>query len=81
MGVISFGALAETKQNDADQKWLQIVEQKITSGQTEVSTPSKERSDLLKEWAGTKGYTVAVTKTGENFRIALTKSSKEVAQR
>ena len=37
--------------SSSDQKWLTAVEKMITTGRTEVSTPSKDRMDLLKDWA------------------------------
>ena len=63
---------------EADQKWLQVVEKKIASGQTEVSTPNKERVTLLKTWASSNGYSVQVNEAGANFRINV---AKTVAQK
>ena len=58
----------------ADQKWLTVVEQKITEGQTKVSTPSEERVVLLKQWAARHGYSVTVTKVESGFRLDVSKS-------
>ena len=60
--------------NPADQKWLTVVEQKITGGQTKVSTPSEERVVLLKQWAAQHGYSVTVTKVESSFRLDVSKS-------
>ena len=58
----------------ADQKWLSAVEKMVAEGKTSVSTPSKERVDLLKQWAGKKGYTVDVTKSENSYRAKLSKN-------
>ncbi len=57
----------------ADQKWLSAVEKMIADGKTTVSTPSKERADILKEWAGKKGYAVELTKSDKGFQAKLSK--------
>ena len=62
----------------ADQKWLQAVEQKITAGDTQVSTPSAARVDLLKKWAEKNGYAVAVVKNDTGFRLDV---SKDIARK
>ena len=59
---------------EADQKWLQVVEKKITEGQPRVSTPSESRVELLKEWASTKGYTLTVTKAESSFQVDVTRT-------
>ena len=59
---------------EADQKWLQVVEKKITEGQARVSTPSESRVELLKTWAATKGYTLTVTKTESTFQVEATRA-------
>lgn len=64
--------------NEADQKWLEVVQKKVTEGQTKVSTPSQERVTLLKEWAGKNGYTVAVNQSEHGYRLEL---AKNVAQK
>lgn len=63
---------------EADQKWLEVVEKKISSGETQISTPTQARVTLLKEWAATKGFATKVTQSDKNFRIEL---SKSVAQK
>lgn len=60
--------------SEADQKWLQAVEKKITEGQAQVSTPSETRVSLLKEWASTKGYSVNVTKTESSFQLEVNRA-------
>jgi hypothetical protein len=62
----------------ADQKWLEVVQKKVTDGQTKLSTPSEERVTLLKEWAGKNGYTVAVNQSENGYRLEL---AKNVAQK
>lgn len=64
--------------NEADQKWLEVVQKKVTEGQTQVSTPIPERVTLLKEWAGKNGYAVAVTQSERGYRMDV---SKNVAQK
>jgi len=78
-GCILFASLAFAGQpSAADQKWLEVVQKKVTEGQTKVSTPIEERVTLLKEWAGKHGYTVAVTQSERGFRLQL---EKNVAQK
>ena len=64
--------------NQADQKWLEVVQKKVAEGQTKVSTPIEERVTLLKEWAGKNGYTVAVNRSENGYRLEL---AKNVAQK
>lgn len=59
--------------NEADQKWLNVVEKKIVAGETTISTPSETRVNLLKEWAVQKTYSVEVVKTEAGFRVELSK--------
>lgn len=63
---------------EADQKWLEVVQKKVTEGQTRISTPVEERVTLLKNWAGKNGYSVAVDKSENGFRLDL---SKNLAQK
>ncbi|MEK7780394.1 MAG: hypothetical protein AAB370_02700 [Verrucomicrobiota bacterium] len=60
--------------NEADQKWLQVVEKKINAGQTQISTPAQERVELLKQWAASNGYSAQVTQTSTSYRVELSKS-------
>jgi len=71
--LITSVALA-SQPSEADQKWLQVVEKKITAGQTQVSTPTQERVTLVKDWAAKNGYTVQVTKNENSYRLELAKS-------
>jgi len=71
MWSISSALAGEPSQND--QKWLTAIEKKITQGDTKVSTPSEERVNLLKEWAGKNGYSATVTKSDATYRIELSK--------
>jgi hypothetical protein len=59
--------------NEADQKWLEVVQKKVAEGQTRVSTPIEERVTLLKDWAGKNGYTVAVTQGDNGYRLEVSK--------
>lgn len=60
--------------SESDQKWLQVVEKKVSAGQNQISTPAPERVSLLKEWASSNGYTARVSKTEGSFRVELTKT-------
>jgi len=71
--LITSVALADQPSAD-DQKWLQVVEKKITSGETQVSTPAPVRVELLKDWAGKNGYSVQVTKSDNSYRLDVSKS-------
>ncbi|MCW5554919.1 MAG: hypothetical protein KIS67_22490 [Verrucomicrobiae bacterium] len=59
--------------SEADQKWLTVVEKKVTDGESRISTPSLDRVNLLKKWAAKKNYSVEVTKTDAGYRIELSK--------
>lgn len=60
--------------SEVDQKWLKVVETKITSGQTRVSTPVEQRVALLKDWAEKNGYTSVVTQCEHGYRLQLVKN-------
>lgn len=60
--------------SEADQKWLQVVEKKVSAGQTQISTPAQERVALLKQWAASNGYSAQVTQTATSYRVELSKS-------
>jgi hypothetical protein len=60
--------------NEADQKWLEVVQKKVAEGQTKVSTPIQERVTLLKDWADKNGYTVNVAQTDAGYRLDLAKN-------
>jgi hypothetical protein len=72
----NFTASAETK--EADKKWLNAVEKMVAKGESKVSTPSEERTNLVKTWGKENGYSVKVTKTATGFAIEL---SKNLAQK
>jgi hypothetical protein len=74
LGLFTLSAAVAAEPSQADQKWLTAVEQKVAKGDKVVSTPNKDRVNLLKKWADEKGYTLVVTKTGENYRVELSKS-------
>jgi hypothetical protein len=57
----------------ADQKWLAAVEKIVSKGETRISTPSKDRVSLLKEWAGKNGYSVQVTESDGGYHLELSK--------
>jgi len=58
----------------ADQKWLEVVQKMVEKGKNRVSTPSEERVELLKKWAGEKGFTVSVSKIETGFQLELSKN-------
>ena len=62
----------------SDQKWLTAVEKMVTQGGTTISTPSKDRVDLLKDWAKKKGFSIEVTKSDKGYRAEL--SAKRTAK-
>jgi hypothetical protein len=64
--------------SEADQKWLEVVQKKVTEGQTRISTPIAERVSLLKDWADKNGYTVAVSQSENSYRLEL---AKNIAQK
>jgi hypothetical protein len=61
----------------ANQKWLATVEKMVAEGQNKVSTPDKDRIELLKDWAKKKGYTVEVASDKQGFNVVLSKPSRE----
>ena len=69
---VTLSALAEPK--EADQKWLKAVEEMVVKGEKRISTPSEERVNLLKKWAGKEGYSVQVTRTEKGYSIEVSKS-------
>ncbi|MCU0784085.1 MAG: hypothetical protein MUF81_08580 [Verrucomicrobia bacterium] len=73
-GLLSISSALAGEPSQGDQKWLTAIEQKVAQGDTKISTSSEERVKLLKEWAGTKGYTVVVTKCDASYRVELSKS-------
>ncbi|MFO1514168.1 MAG: hypothetical protein U1F83_14845 [Verrucomicrobiota bacterium] len=72
--VLIAGLALAGQPNEADQKWLEVVQKKVAEGQTKVSTPIEERVTLLKTWAGKNGYTVAVTQSENSYRLELAKN-------
>ena len=44
------------------------------SGKNKVSTPSQERVELVKKWAGEKGFTVTVSKIEAGYQLELSKN-------
>lgn len=73
--------VASAEPSVADQKWLGAVKTMVTEGKTKVSTPSEERSKLLKEWAEKNGYSVAVTKMENSFSIELSRKNQVASNR
>jgi hypothetical protein len=76
--VLMTGLAFAGQNNEADQKWLEVVQKKVAEGQTKISTPIEERVTLLKDWADKNGYSVAVSKNENSYRLDL---SKNVAQK
>lgn len=74
VGLLSISAMLATETNPGDQKWLTAIEKKVAQGDTKISTPSQERVNLLKDWAGKNGYSTTVTKSDGGYRVELSKS-------
>jgi hypothetical protein len=74
VSLFTLGSAFAGEPSQADQKWLTVIEKKVGQGDTQVSTPSEERVNLLKEWAGKNAYSVTVTKSEGSYRIELSKS-------
>jgi hypothetical protein len=55
----------------ADKKWAEVVEAKVTAGPTEVSTPSEVRVQIAKQLAAKKGRACEVVKTSSGFRVVI----------
>ena len=55
----------------ADKKWAEVVEAKLTAGPTEVSTPSEVRVQIAKQLAAKKGRACEVVKTSSGFRVVI----------
>lgn len=72
--VLTAGLSFAGQPNEADQKWLEVVQKKVTQGQTRISTPIEERVTMLKDWAGKNGYSIAVTQNANGFRINLSRN-------
>lgn len=68
------GASALAKPTAADQKWLEVVQKMVEAGKNKVSTPSQERVELVKKWAGEKGLTVTVSKIEAGYQVELSKN-------
>jgi hypothetical protein len=74
VGVFSLSLATAGEPSQAEQKWLTVIEKKAGQGDTQVSTPSEERVNLLKEWAGKNNYSVTVRKSEGSYRMKLSKS-------
>jgi len=55
----------------ADKKWAEVVEAKVTAGPTEISTPSEVRVQIAKQLAAKKGRACEVVKTTSGFRVVI----------
>ena len=64
----------------ADQKWITVVEKMVSEGKNTISTPSKDRVELLKEWAKNKGYSIEVSSNNQGFQAAINTSRKLVSK-
>jgi len=69
--MINFAAIGET--SSADQKWLEVVQNKVEKGERRVSTPNESRVQLIKDWAAKQGYAAKVTKVEGSYRVELSK--------
>lgn len=75
LGLLTSVAALAGETSPADQKWLTVVQKMIAEGKTTVSTPQKERVDLLKDWAGKNGYTVEENKTENGYTLKFAKKN------
>lgn len=59
----------------ADQKWITVVEKMVAEGHNTISTPDRNRIELLKNWAKTKGYSieVAAAPNDQGYRVKVSK--------
>jgi hypothetical protein len=64
----------------ADQKWITVVEKMVSEGKSTIATPSKDRVELLKEWAKNKGYSIEVSSNDKGFQAAINTSRKLVSK-
>jgi hypothetical protein len=71
--LLTAGVTLASEPSDADQKWLTAVSKMVESGKTQISTPSEARANLLKDWAGNQGYSVAVSKSDSSIKLELSK--------
>ena len=71
--LLTAGVAIAAEPTEADQKWLSAVAKMVESGKTEISTPSEVRANLLKTWAGNKGYTVNLNKSDSGFKVEVSK--------
>jgi hypothetical protein len=55
----------------ADKKWAEVVEAKVSSGPTEISTPSEVRVQIARQMAAKKGRACQVVKTSSGFRVVI----------
>lgn len=74
VSVFTLGSALGGEASQADQKWLTAIEKKVSQGDTKISTPSEDRVNLLKDWAGKNGYSTTVTKLDSGYRVELSKS-------
>jgi hypothetical protein len=72
--VLTCGFAFAKEVSPADQKWLTVVEKMVADGHRTVSTPSKERVDLLQQWAEQKGYKVSVAKNEKGYRATISRT-------
>jgi hypothetical protein len=68
------GSIVMAQPSAADQKWLEAVQKMVEEGQTKISTPSKERVDLFKDWAAKKGVSVVVTQVDASYKLEIVKT-------
>jgi len=61
----------------ADQKWITVVEKMVAEGQNTISTPNKDRIELLKDWAKKNGYAIQVAANNQGYRVTVSKAAGE----
>jgi rRNA maturation endonuclease Nob1 len=81
--LLAAGSVVAGETNEADQKWVQVVEKMVANGDRKITTPSETRVNLLKDWAAKNGYSLSVTKTDTGFSVEVSAKDKpnSVAQK
>ncbi len=74
VGLLTLSGALAAEPSQSDQKWLTAIEKKVAQGDSKISTPSEERVNLLKDWAGKNGYSTTVTKSEGSYRVDLSKT-------
>lgn len=72
LGLLITGtAFAAAPLDEADQKWVAVVEQMIATGNTTITTPSEKRAEIARQLAEKAGRKADVEKVDGAFRIKV----------